>query len=108
MALLDRFTREPAWRRGAGDDATTLGEPRVEPGPEMFKRQDRSEVEIAEALRQQWEREGVTSGVRRRDVGPATRTTATGRGRISGHCAEWTGACSPCLEPPFLLPNGVP
>ena len=81
MALLDRFTHRPAWRRGAGDDLTTLGEPRVEPGPEMFKRQDGSEVEITDAPRQQWERKGVTSVVRLRDVGTCRTNNCHEKGK---------------------------
>ena len=46
-----------------------LDGPHAEPSPEMFKRQDGSKREIADALRQQREREGVTSAVRLRDVG---------------------------------------
>ena len=35
----------------------------TEPGPEMFELEDGTEVEVTAALRQQWEREGVTTVV---------------------------------------------
>ena len=41
----------------------------TEPGPEMYKQEDGSEVEVTDALREQWEREGVTSVMRIRFVG---------------------------------------
>ena len=41
----------------------------AEAGPEMFKQEDGTEVEVTDALRAQWEREGVTTVVRLRFVG---------------------------------------
>ena len=41
----------------------------AEPGPEMFELEDGIEVEVTDALREQWDRDGVTNVVRIRYVG---------------------------------------
>ena len=65
----DAAAKQPPWYKTVHTHQRHPCREHTEPGPEMFKQEDGSEVEVTDALRAQWEQEGVTNVVRIRFVG---------------------------------------
>ena len=64
--------RHPAYpfrQRDVEDARGSPVQPHTEPSPELFEIENATEVEVTDALRAQWEREGVTSVMQIRYVG---------------------------------------
>ena len=65
----DAAARRPLWHKVVRTHQHHPCRIHTEAGPEMFKMEDGIEVEVTDALRQQWEREGVTIMMQIRYVG---------------------------------------